>query len=294
MDVGEVVSLIDRFADRVRLREHELNSLNVFPVADNDTGSNMAQTLDAIVVDLGALDRDRDLDAVARAVERSALSGRGNSGLILGQFLAGFTSASAGDRLGLANGLTEAATRARAAVAHPVEGTMLTLADAVSTAASGDPDPEHLAGVANDAVRATTGQLQVLADRGVVDAGAAGLALLFDALVDLVSAEPVAEPGLIACNVGVDAPSTASPNIVGHEIRFRVPIAVIDRDELSRMLSALGSDVVIAASADHLGAHLHVLDPHLVANAISAELEGRRGSPAINYDIEPLVARGRP
>lgn len=293
LGVDEVVALLGGLADRVRRQEAELNALNVFPVADRDTGTNMLRTIDVVVAEVAALTGVVDHSAVADAVARSALSGRGNSGLILGQFLTGFTSVADGDRLALVDGLVAAASRAREAVADPVEGTMLTLADVVSAAAAVDPDPAHLAAVAAAAVAATTAQLSVLAERGVVDSGAAGLALLFDTLAELEHGLPTADDELIVCNVGLEPPPGPPSAVVGHELRFRIPTGIVDGDELRRLLSSLGTDVVVGTGTEHLAAHLHVDDPHLAANLISTELEGRLGAGAISYDVEPLVERDR-
>lgn len=294
LGVDDVAALLGGFTTRVRRRELDLNSLNVFPVADNDTGTNMVRTLQVIVAEVSAVTERASHTGVADAVARSALSGRGNSGLILGQFLAGFTSASDTDRLDVGEGLAVAATRARSAVARPVEGTMLTLADAVAAAAAVDPDPERLRVVAAEAVAATTGQLTVLAERGVVDSGAAGLALLFDALAELRAVGRDDVDDLFVCDVGLEpAPRPLGGVVVGHEIRFRLPAGVVETVDLRRLLSSIGTDVVVAATAEHLAAHLHVPDAHAAVMAISAELEVRLGASAVSYDVEPLVERDR-
>ncbi len=296
MELGfdDVVAVIRSFAERVRGQEAQLNAINVFPVADNDTGTNMRRTLDAVVAAVGLVD---DLGSARLAVSAAALEGRGNSGLIVGQFLAGFVSVGTGDRLEVASACRNGATFARQSVARPVEGTMLTVADAAARAAAdmapgGGADASVLVSAASAAVAATPNQLAVLAERGVVDAGAAGLALFYEAIAE--QGPGVVGTILISCDVGVGAPSAAAEHgsIVGYEVQFRVPTEVIDSGELRRFLGDLGTDVVVADSVDLIAAHVHVVDPDVATAAISAELEGRRSAKAISYDVEPIVVGG--
>lgn len=296
MELGfdDVVAVIRSFAERVREQETQLNAINVFPVADNDTGTNMLRTLDDIVAALGHVE---DLDAARRAVSDAALGGRGNSGLIIGQFVSGFVAAGSGRRLEVAAACRAGAACARGAVARPVEGTMLTVADVVASTATDMPglatgDLPALVSAAATAVASTPKQLAVLAERGVVDSGAAGLALFYEALVEHVCGvvepirfDPHVDPG--AARVG-----THPGAVVGHEIQFRVASDVIDSRELRRFLDGLGRDVVVADSRGLLAAHVHVADPAAATAAISAELRGRGSSTAIHYDIDPLVVRG--
>lgn len=281
-----------------------LDQLNVFPVADNDTGSNMVRSLTSIVAALADV---KDLEAAAGAVEEAALDGRGNSGLIVGQFLAGFFSAFDGDHIDAALGVGAGAVWARRAVAAPVEGTMLTVADvaAEAVAVPGLSLSELVASVA-DAVAATPGQLAVLADHGVVDSGAAGLLLFFEALSNVIDGEPArsnhsgAKPDLIVCNVGlVPSPiqeiSAGQDNAVRlYEVQFRVPTAVVSADELRTLLSEIGTDVVVGSSPLELAAHLHVVDPHPATAVICAALETRPGAKAISFEVEPINESGTP
>lgn len=291
MDLGfdETVLVIGDFARRLHAHRDTLDRLNVFPIADNDTGSNMVRTLDSIV---SALAVSTDLEHAADRVEDAALDGRGNSGLIIGQFLAGFCSVQSHGRVAIDLGLAEGARRARAAVAAPVEGTMLTVADAASASFAQHQSLEVLLDDVDQAVRATPTQLAVLAERDVVDSGAAGLQLFFEALDAVVGkgtplAANRAPEELIVCNVGLEAPAIAE----AYEVQFRVPASIIGVAELQHFLGTLGTDVVVGASADQLAAHLHVDDPHRAAAAISAVLETRPGAKAISYDIEPLTER---
>src|SRR5689334_20321731 len=152
-----------------------INALNVFPVPDGDTGTNMSMTLKSAVDDLRGLGEDASVSQVARtAYEAAMLGARGNSGVILSQLLRGFSEALAvADTLtpdGLADALAQASEVAFRAVSRPVEGTILTVAREIGVAAraaagAGADLPDLLgqtARAANDAVAATPGQLEVL------------------------------------------------------------------------------------------------------------------------------------
>ncbi len=194
---------IRTFRDAVREHAPGLNRLNVYPVPDGDTGTNMARTLDAVVAEMDATEPD-DRDATCDAISHGSLMGaRGNSGVILSQILRGFSSTfkEHADVQGarFADGLQAAATGAYAAVLRPIEGTILTVcresADAARAAAD---DGASLADVLRAARAAgkraldnTPEQLPVLKEAGVVDAGGAGFLLLLDAALHVVDGEPL-------------------------------------------------------------------------------------------------------
>ncbi|GAA1246864.1 DAK2 domain-containing protein [Janibacter melonis] len=184
-------------------RRAEIDALNVFPVPDGDTGTNMYltldQALDAVRVDheargvLGEVDLPGEAAAMSRA---AMLSARGNSGVILSQLIRGISDELSGagtasaDAPLLARALGAAARRARESVVRPQEGTILTVADraaeaAAAAAADGADLPtltERTVQATRDALAATPSQLPVLAAAGVVDAGGAGYLLFLEAL----------------------------------------------------------------------------------------------------------------
>src|SRR5581483_3745458 len=130
---------------RTALRSHQadINRLNVYPVPDGDTGTNMALTLEAVVTELEGVDRGAGLTDVCRAIGHGSLMGaRGNSGVILSQLLRGMSErlgAAGGEGAGaadLAGALDHAAQLARRAVVRPVEGTILTVASAAAEGAA--------------------------------------------------------------------------------------------------------------------------------------------------------------
>src|SRR5260370_26359569 len=170
-----------------------INALNVFPVPDGDTGTNMSMTLQASVDAIQRLNEDAQVGAVARsAYEAAMLGARGNSGVILSQLLSGFSAVLAGaDELTpqfLARALNEASDIAYRGVSRPVEGTILTVAREVGRAALGAADSggdipsllEKALSAANEAVAATPSQLEVLRKAGVVDSGGEGYRVILE------------------------------------------------------------------------------------------------------------------
>lgn len=193
-----------------RARE-EIDAINVYPVADGDTGTNLYLTLEsaataveAVFAGYGTGAQEPSLADAVRAMAHGALIGaRGNSGTILAQLLRGMAQvladdASLADGAGLRLALRQAADSARQAVAHPVEGTVLTVASAAADAAEGaEGDCGTVARAAYEGARtalaATPGQLAVLERAGVVDAGGRGLVAVLGALVEAFTGEAVRE-----------------------------------------------------------------------------------------------------
>ncbi|MFF5551213.1 DAK2 domain-containing protein [Streptomyces olivaceoviridis] len=196
-----------------RARE-EIDAINVYPVADGDTGTNLYLTLEsaataveAVFAGYGTGSGEPALADAVRAMAHGALIGaRGNSGTILAQLLRGMAQvladdgdASHIDGPGLRLALRRAADSARQAVARPVEGTVLTVASAAADAAErADGDCRTVARAAYEGARtalaATPGQLAVLERAGVVDAGGRGLVAVLGALVEAFTGEAVREP----------------------------------------------------------------------------------------------------
>ncbi len=256
--------------------ENRLNELNIFPVADSDTGTNVLRTAEAIAQEVGT-DPASDLDKVAKDIGHAAMmASRGNSGLILGQYLAGFSSALVEDPWPeeWSTALKAGAAKARSAVSDPVEGTILSVADEVATAI-GISSPEILTDAskkADAAVVQTEFQLPVLTKAGVVDAGGVALSLFVRALADVVSNEPeftiidrvIARP---ARRKGDTEPSVHR-EVIGYELQFNLAIGSADADEVQSLLSALGTDVVIATDGDTIAAHVHAADIGPVVEAV--------------------------
>ncbi|MFE6174253.1 DAK2 domain-containing protein [Streptomyces sp. NPDC056464] len=209
-----------------RARE-EIDAINVYPVADGDTGTNLYLTVESAVAAVEAVFTAYDvgrptLADAARAMAHGALIGaRGNSGTILAQLLRGMAQVLAADGetahtdgSGLSVALRRAADSARQAVAHPVEGTVLTVASAAADAADGaEGDCGAVARAAYEGARAalaaTPGQLAVLERAGVVDAGGRGLVAVLGALVETFTGEAV--PAASGVHTRVRGASAATP-----------------------------------------------------------------------------------
>ena len=218
-------------------RREQIDALNVFPVDDGDTGTNLYLTFD------GALEALRDegrpsgaevsvSDECAALAKVSLLTARGNSGVIFSQLIRGFADAVSGlgpggiDSAAVAQGLSGAARWARDAVAHPVEGTVLTVADATAAEAASMTEQAVTLGrlteacvtAAATALDGTPSQLEVLRRAGVVDAGGAGFLLFVEALDRVVRGLTPTAPYAVDA---VLVPRSPQPDGPGHGRRDR-------------------------------------------------------------------------
>ncbi len=276
-------------------RREEINDLNVFPVADGDTGDNMALTMRYVLSELEELERRANGDPrrpeIVREVARAALMGaRGNSGVILSQIVRGAAEKVATppgrliDPELIEAALTNAADRAYTSVREPAEGTMLTVIRAMAEAVAErrsqwlrerlDPaatDAEQNALLAEmlatalfageEAVRHTPEQLDVLAKAGVVDAGALGLVVIIRGLVSGLAGELVQLP---------EIPHYAAARLdqVHHadsDYRYCTNFIVTGEglagDSFVGALEGLGDSVLVVGDAATLKVHVHTDDP---------------------------------
>ena len=254
----------------VVLTDHraEVDRLNVFPVADSDTGSNLLATSTAALGALHQVPTPRTAATAAAGWAHGAVLGaRGNSGLILAQVLVGIaeTLADAGACTGpvLAAALDRADVLACAAVSEPAPGTALTVLRRVSAAVArrqpcGVVDVARTAhAAARSAVADTTAQLPELAAAGVVDAGGRGLELVLAALLTVVTGEPLPVP--VGPEPAVRETATAT---VGYEVVYLLSETDPPRlDALRRTLGRLGDSVVVAGDpAGTVTVHVHARD----------------------------------
>ena len=287
----------------------EIDELNVYPVPDGDTGTNLHLTLAAAVEALAESSlRGGDTETptpqrLVSALAHGALMGaRGNSGVILAQLLRGIADGLDGvegalDGSQLATALTAGAREAYAAVAEPVEGTMLTVARvAAETAesaasATGRDDADALAAVATAAAAGaraalarTPEQLEVLRRAGVVDAGGRGVCVLLDALASVVTgaeAEPVEvrvprdradDPAHHWPRSGLDVqdPDRHGPT---YEVMYLLDAPADAVPALREALAALGDSLVVVGGEPTWNVHVHVDD---VGAALEAGVEAGR------------------
>ena len=290
-----------------------INALNVFPVPDGDTGTNMVLTLRAIRDEL-----DRHVDAnpsitSARIARAALLGARGNSGLILAQFFKGLAESLAGgydvSGEGFARGMRIASEIAYRAVPKPQEGTMLTVfrecADAAEAALREKPGLEHVMSVAADqamdTVRRTPEMLQVLKDAGVVDSGGFGFAIMLKSGVQALRGESpglekIAPPGMsgIPTLDGLNNLSIRSEflesietEVWGYCTVFAIEGQDLDPVSVREQMADLGRSAVVAGSDTLIKVHVHVEDP---GHALSASL--KLGSLS-NIDIHNMDEQAR-
>jgi DAK2 domain fusion protein YloV len=256
----------------------EVDALNVFPIADADTGTNMTLTLQAGADALAAAQAGDAAIALGQLARGAVLGARGNSGVILAQLLRGLADAARDtarcDPAVLSAGLTAGVEQAYRAVADPVEGTILTVARAAANERS---DGRSLAEfveaavrAADDALRRTPEQLPVLARAGVVDAGGRGLVLVLDALARTVTgaASPLADSGR---TTGSAQPSPAVRETGSARFAFEVQYLLDAPDgavtALRSQLAGLGDSVAVAGTGDG------VWNVHVHANDVGAAIE---------------------
>ncbi|MCK8677059.1 DAK2 domain-containing protein [Streptomyces lichenis] len=267
-------------------REREdIDAINVYPVADGDTGTNLYLTAESAREAVEALaGAGVGVGETVRAMAHGALLGaRGNSGTILAQLLrgmAGVLAAAEGAECSgelLARGLAEAASEARRAVAHPVEGTILTVASAAARACEdvGGADAATVARRAYEGARvaleATPGQLGALERAGVVDAGGRGLVAVLGALVEALSGAAPARPVRAARPVPVVEECAAGGPAFEVIYLLEAEDAAVDR--LRERLDGLGDSLVVVGGDGLWNVHVHVDD---AGAAVEAGVEAGR------------------
>jgi uncharacterized protein len=272
-DLECVRGLVDAALASLETSRSRLDDLNVYPVPDGDTGTNLTLTVRAIADALSSAE-PADRPKLAHAVSRAALMGaRGNSGVILSQIVRGVADVLASSANGIDQALTARALRgasdaAYRAVRRPVEGTMLSVIRELAEEAerrTADSEPlDHLlvelVRHGEEAVARTPEQLDVLREAGVVDAGGAGLVELLRGLAGAVSGEALPAPPAAVAPSGVDA-IHLEPSRYRYCTVFVVEGDALDRDGLEARLEALGDSLVVVGDETALKVHVHTDDP---------------------------------
>jgi DAK2 domain fusion protein YloV len=269
-DGAQLLAALTAAARWLEQHTDAVNALNVFPVPDGDTGTNMSLTLSGAIQDVAP---DPSCAVVSERVKYWAtMRGRGNSGIILSQVLRGMAQALAGHThmgaVELAAALSQASATAYQAVMKPVEGTMLTVireaAEAAMAAAGHGASLvvalEAAVEGARDAVRRTPDMLKTLRDAGVVDAGGEGLALILEGMLryarrEQLELEPAQAPVTIAfADIhGIDD--------FGYCTNFVLHGADLPFDEIRTTLANMGQSAVIVGDAELIKVHIHLLMP---------------------------------
>jgi len=272
---------------RVIADQERLNRINVFPVPDGDTGTNLAMTLNSVAAVI-ARSHDRHAGRTIELIADSALDGaRGNSGAILAQFFLGLGDASGDLRQltteDLVDAVSRGATYAREAMNEPREGTILTVLDAFAAELVRVRDHGHdlLALLENglrsaeQALAATTGQLEALRRAGVVDAGAQGFVDLLQGIRDYMRDGSTPEADFNPASQQADGESLegqgeeygALPPGTDRDDHYRyctecmITSDTIDRRALRETLSPLGDSIVVAGTRRKVRVHMHIDDP---------------------------------
>ncbi len=257
-----------------------INALNVFPVPDGDTGTNMSMTLQAAVDSLDRLGEGAPVGQVARAAYEAAMLGaRGNSGVILSQLLSGLSQALVDatelSPSALAHGLSMASDVAYRGVSRPVEGTILTVAREAAAAAeigarlgSEFPDLlERALRAANDAVAATPTQLEVLRKAGVVDSGGEGYRVILEGAWmwstgrSLEVDRPAGDTRAYSRALVQASDDGEEESTFGFCTEFLLRSSDVAVDDMQARMEALGESVIAVGDADLMRVHVHTLRP---------------------------------
>ncbi|MEV5325434.1 DAK2 domain-containing protein [Nonomuraea sp. NPDC052634] len=279
-------------ADALGQARSEIDALNVFPVADGDTGTNLHLTMLSAAEAVESLPEDVDAAVVWQTLSYGALVGaRGNSGVIVSQALRGMAEVLK-DGSDLRAGLMRAAVLAREAVARPVEGTVLSVLESAARAVQeveGDlPEvARQAAGEARAALSRTPGQLDVLARSGVVDAGGAGAAIVLETLATAIAGESGGHYEVPAPSSRVSPMTEAG---AGYEVMFLLDAGDRAVAELREELDAMGDSLVVVGGDGLWNVHVHVPE---AGPAVEAGIKaGRPHRIRITYLAERTHAGG--
>ena len=277
------------FRDTMKRHASGINRLNVYPVPDGDTGTNMARTLEAVVTELEGA--SAELDTTCEAISHGSLMGaRGNSGVILSQILRGLSStlktAKTSGAQRVAEALKSASSAAYEAVLKPIEGTILTVVRETADAAVKAADEGATLAVMLRAARAagrkaldnTPELLPVLKDAGVVDAGGAGFMLFMDSAVHIVDGEPLPEPNYddgptaeqlekVALRTSTDGSVDVSE--LRYEVMFLLNLEDTKLKKFKNSWGEIGDSIVVVGGDGLYNCHIHTND---IGAAVEAPL----------------------
>ncbi len=290
LEADDLRAVLVAYRDALRAHQEAINRLNVYPVPDGDTGTNMALTVESVLAELDGA--ETDMASVCKAVAHGSLMGaRGNSGVILSQILRGMTSTFAGadalDGPTFARALAAASEGAYKAVGRPVEGTILTVVREASEAAAdaAGQSGATLTGVieaalaqGGAALQRTPELLDVLRQAGVVDAGGTGLLLLLDAALFVAAARPLPEPQAVAGPAPVVVEGDAAPSAgdvadLRYEVMFLLEAEDAAVEGFRRAWADIGDSIVVVGGEGTWNCHIHTDD---VGAAVEAGIDAGR------------------
>ncbi len=264
------------YAGLIWLRQHqeEINALNVFPVPDGDTGTNMVLTMQSAWEEVASVDENNVGKVVHRVAHGALMGARGNSGVILSQIWRGMARhldnkewLTAAD---LAAALEEGVRTAYKGVIRPVEGTILTVArEAAEEATLAAARTTDLSAVLERAVRRawdalarTPDLLPVLAEAGVVDAGGQGLCVILEGMMRALRGEVLGETAAAATVAGPAFAAEAVPEEeYGYDVQFLIVGQNLDVETIRRDIDAMGTSTLVVGDENTVKVHVHVPDP---------------------------------
>ena len=258
--------------------QEEVNRLNVFPVPDGDTGTNMLLTLQSAVEDIRDSDAKEISKIAALAAHGSLMGARGNSGVILSQIFRGFAKHVQGKTQltpsELADALEEAANAAYRAVIKPTEGTILTVAREAGKAAKAAADDPNAR--VNTVIRAackaakaatdnTPTQLAILREAGVVDAGGFGLQVILEGFLKTFEESEADAPALRTPARGRAAPAQVNLELPeegwGYCTEFLIEGKGMNVDEIRDTIAGMGNSALVVGDEDLIRVHVHTNEP---------------------------------
>ena len=283
IDVELLAKMFLAGAQNIEAKKEYINELNVFPVPDGDTGTNMSMTIMAAAKEVTALE-GMDMASLAKAISSGSLRGaRGNSGVILSQLLRGFTKSikteSEIDVPALARAAVRAKETAYKAVMKPKEGTILTVAKGVAekaqTLAEETDDLEEflpkLIEEAETVLAKTPDMLPVLKEAGVVDSGGQGLLEVLRGAYDAFLGKEIDYSALAPASPAVNATKVENESTVDIKFGYCTEFIILldkeftekDEVEFKAYLESIGDSIVCVADEDVVKIHVHTNDPGL-------------------------------
>lgn len=288
---SDIYNMFIAGANSLNAEKEYINELNVFPVPDGDTGSNMSMTITAASKELQSVENVNDIQEVCKAISMGALKGaRGNSGVILSQLLRGFTRSLAEaaliDKISIAAAYKQAYETAYKAVMKPKEGTILSVAGAMSKKAQEiiyDDDElimfiTRVIKEGDEALAATPEQLPVLKQAGVVDSGGQGLMTILHGAFEYLTTQAGADVRLSLegeqnKTANTEKSTAAKPNIAEADIKFGYCTEFIillsksftakDEKSFKGFLESIGDSIVCVSMDDIVKVHVHTDNPGL-------------------------------
>ena len=280
LDAAGLLTLLNGGVEALETNLEAINALNVFPVPDGDTGTNMLLTLKTVVDTAAQADAGTLTDAASAAAHGALMGARGNSGVIFSQFIRGMAQAVEGlphaDTAQLAEAFAQGGDATYRAVSNPVEGTMLTVmrrtgeAMQESTGSAADTLSLLEAGLVTckEAVLQTPEQLQVLHDAGVVDAGGQGFSVFLEGgLLALRGEDPTSIRMETVEGLGRVSDAflqSVEEDVFGFCTQFIITGDALDPEGLRTAIDAMAHSTVVIGDTRTVRVHAHTLEPDML------------------------------